>query len=393
MGEKARNAPIAPGARNAMAGGSEDREGAAGRARHCRRALRPAVRGRSARRLPIAALGAVLLAVAASCGGGGGDVDTWRLALEEIEGSVQHAYGERFRQLVEQRSGGTVSVSVYPYGALGTSAELTEQVQGGALQLAFASPGHLGSVVPEVQVLSLHFVFSDDPSINQRVLATDGALAGELRPVYRERSLVLLDLVQEGWMAWTGDRALRRPEDFEGFKIRTMASPLLVEAYEAYGGNPTPMPYSEVYGALQLNMIDGQVNPVFAIEEMSFYEVQEVMTLPRHLPFVSSLVASPAFVDGLSPERRQLLEEVVAELDEAVFGIQRDLNAERMEVIRQAGDTEIVELDEEQRKRFREASLPVRDRYLEIGGERAKSVLETLLAEVRRLEREAAEGP
>jgi TRAP-type C4-dicarboxylate transport system substrate-binding protein len=181
-------------------------------------------------------------------------------------------------------------------------------------------------------------------------------------------------------MVWTADKPLRSPADFRGFKMRTMASPLLVEAYRAYGANPTPLPYSEVYGALQLHMIDGQVNPVFAIEEMGFDEVQSVMTFPRHLQFVSTLVANPAFLAGLSPELRGLLDRVLAEVGDYAFEVQQRLNAERLEKILADGDTRVIRLDDHERAAFREASLGVRGTYLEMAGERGERILEALLA-------------
>lgn len=329
-------------------------------------------------------LGALAL-LAAACGERSGG-ETWRFALEEIEGSVQHAYATHFEELVETRSGGEIDVIVYPYGALGSSSQLTEQVRSRAVQLAFASPGHLGSVIPEVQVFSLHFVFSDDPEVNHGVLTASGPLRAALGEAYRDHGLHLLSVVPEGWMVWTADRVLRSPADFRGLKIRTMVSPLLVESYRAYGASPTPMPYSEVYSALQLGMIDAQVNPVFAIEEMSFYEVQEAMTFANHLPFVSTLISSPAFVDGLSESRRQLLAEVLAEMDLYIARVERELNASRLEKIRAEGGTQIVKLDAAERSAFRELSLPVRESYRELAGPRGARILELLLAEVARVE-------
>jgi len=331
------------------------------------------------------ALVALLLAALAGAGCGRSDdgprVEVWRFAIEEIEGSVQHAWAERFAALVAERSGGDVRVEVYPYGSLGTSAQLTEQVQSGALQLAFASPGHLGSVIPEVQVFSLHFLLSDDEARNQEILAAsaeDTEWRRLLEEAYREHRLELLAIVPEGWMVWTADRPLRTLDDFAGLKMRTMVSPLLVEAYAAYGANPTPMPYAEVYGGLQLGMIDAQVNPVFAIEEMSFYEVQDFMTFAHHAPFIATVVASPDFVDGLSAERATLLREVVHELGPWALETQQRFNAERLERILDAGGTEAVTLDADEREAFRKASLPVRDVYVELAGPRGAAILASL---------------
>ncbi len=305
----------------------------------------------------------------------------WRFAIEEIQGSVQDAYAQRFAELMAEKSGGRVQVSVYPYGTLGTSAQLTELVQGGAIQLAFASPGHLGSVVPESQIFSLHFLFPEEDAALRRLLERSAALHELLGAAYREKNLDLLAIVTEGWMAWTGNRPLRTPADFGGFKMRTMVSPLLVEAYKAYGANPTPMPYAEVYGALQLNMIDGQVNPVFAIEEMSFYEVQQAMTFPRHLPFIATVVANPQFVATMAPDIREAFDESIAELNDYIFEVQKRFNRERLEKIRASSDIEMVELTDAEREVFRQRSLPVRDTYVEMAGERGRKILDALLQE------------
>lgn len=322
-----------------------------------------------------------------ACGQNGGDNDgqdaevtqSWKFAIEEIEGSVQHRYAMAFKQRIEALSEGRIEVTVFPYGQLGTSSQLTELAQLGSIQFSMASPGHLGSVIPEVQLFSLHFVFSDDEAVNQRVLAGNKALHETLEESYRRSGLSFVTAFQEGWMAWTANKPILEPDDFRGVKIRTMNSPLLIRAYELYGANPTTMAYSEVYSGLQLNMIDAQVNPVFAIEEMSFYEVQSHMMLPRHLPFITTLTANADFLDALSPENSKMMNDVVDELSEEIFNVQRQLNAERMETIRANSDIEIIDLNDSQRAAFREASLPIREQYIELAGERGEKLLDILL--------------
>jgi TRAP-type C4-dicarboxylate transport system substrate-binding protein len=303
---------------------------------------------------------------------------TWRFALEEIEGSVQDAYAQEFKRRIEARSDGDITIEVYPYGSLGSSSQITEMLQSGALEMAFASPGHLADAIPEVGIFTLHFVLSDDEVVNRQVLS-DPQLHTLLQPAYRNQDLELLSVVQEGWMVWSGDRALRTPADFEGFKIRTMTSPILVESYRAYGANPTPMPYSEVYSGLQLGQIDGQVNPIFAIEEMSFYEEQDYLISGRHAQFVTTLAASRSWFESLDESTRRLVEEVRNELVEWIDQEQQRFNAERLDTILDAGGTEWVELDEDQRDAFRQASLPVRETYVDQAGERGREVLDTLL--------------
>lgn len=321
---------------------------------------------------------------------GNAPAEQWKFAIEEIEGSVQHQYAMEFKRRVEERSKGRIEVTVYPYGQLGTSSQITELTQLGQVQFAMASPGHLGSVIPEVQLFSLHFVFSDDEVINKEILAGNQALHDTLNAAYNDVGLELLGLFQEGWMAWTANKPLLKPEDFEGLKIRTMNSPLLIKAYELYGANPTTMAYSEVYSGLQLNMIDAQVNPVFAIEEMSFYEVQSHLMRANHLPFIASVITSPGFYNGLSEDDRKMVNEITDELGGFIFDVQRDLNQERLEVIREAGGTEIIELDDSQRDAFRKASMPIRDAYREAAGERGAKALQILINAVESAEQPAA---
>lgn len=331
----------------------------------------------------------VLSAALTGCGDDSGQPDVWRFALEEVEGSVQHAYAQRFKALVEERTDGAVTVEIYPYGALGSSTDLTEQLRAGALQFAFASPGHLGTMVPEVQIFNLHFLMPENEALLHRLLAGSEPLHRLLNQAYESKRLRLFALIPEGWMVWTGNRPLRQPSDFSGFKIRTMASPLLLAAYEAYGANPTPMPYSEVYSALQLKMIDGQVNPVFAIEEMSFYEVQSHMSFARHLPFISTVVVNPAFHDALTPQERAMLTDVKQSLDDYIFEHQQRLNRRRLEIIRENSDIQMIEVSDANRHAFRKLSLPVREQYVEQAGERGRALLNTIRQEVARLKEQA----
>lgn len=339
------------------------------------------------RRILLPLIGAAFLAAGCSDSDTGDDAGSpetkqWRFAIEEIQGSVQHEYALKFAELVEQKTGGAIQVDVYPYGTLGTSEQLTELVRNGAVEIAFASPGHLGSMIPEVQVFSIHYLFPQDMDIVHRVLSESETLFGPLADAYAEKGLKLVSLIPEGWMVWTANKPVREPADFEGVKIRTMVSPMLLQAYKAYGANPTPMAYSEVYGALQLNMIDAQVNPVFAIEEMAFHEQQSHMIFGYHLPFIASVIMNPRVYDSLSDENRRAVMEAESELDDFIHETQTRLNEERLESITSEGGTEIMRLDEEQTAAFRELAQPVQEKYVEQAGERGREILEGLKREL-----------
>lgn len=304
--------------------------------------------------------------------------EVWRFAIEESPGSVQDAYAQRFATRVREMTGGDVRVIVYPYGSLGTSDHITEQLHNGTLELAMSSPGHLGKLIPEVQAFLLHFVLSPDPEVNARALR-DPALRLHLDGLYAEKGLAFLTAFGEGDMVWTTQAAVHAPEDLEGVRFRVMTSPLLIASYEAYGASPTPLPYGEVYSGLQLHMIDAQVNPLFAIEEMSFYEVTDYLVFPHHSEFVTTLAANPAWLEGLPPDRRALVERVVDELQTDIFEIQRDTNAERLALIRERRpEIRVIDLGPGERAPFAERARSVRERFERDVGPRGRQLIELL---------------
>ncbi len=341
----------------------------------------------------------------------------WRFAIEESEGSVQHDYALRFKELIEQRTKGQVEVVVYPYGTLGTSTHITEQLNLGAVEFAMASPGSLGKFIPELQVFLLHYVLPPDDRRTRQIL-NDPDLLAHFDELYAPKGLKLLSIFSEGEMVWTMKREVRSPEDFRGVKVRVMTSPILLATYGAYGASPTPMPYSEVYSALQLNMIDGQVNPVFAIERQKFHEVTSWLIFPKQAPFITTCAANRDFFDGLSDDRQQMVSDVIDELDAYVFKVQTSLQTERLkdiirDKIRQQAEFHICgdlsrfresltpqersELIDNNRfltveppftrdevNAFRRASKGVRDVFVEIGGEQSADALAWLrLAQLR----------
>jgi tripartite ATP-independent transporter DctP family solute receptor len=345
-------------------------------------------------------LGCALLLVACESGSPGSlrgrdDVSVWRFAIEETAGSVQDAYAQELGRRIASRSDGRIEVIVYPYGTLGTSDHVTEQLHMGTLQLAMASPGHLGKLIPEVQAFLLHYVLSDDEAVNQRALR-DPEVVALMRELYADKGLRFMDAFAEGWMVWTTKREVRAPEDFSGVKIRVMTTPLLLEAYRAYGASPTPLPYSEVYSALQLNMIDAQVNPIFAIEEMSFYEVTSHLVFANQAQFYTTVIANPEFYDQLSPGDRALLDETVDELHDAIFEIQGRYNAERLEAMRaRKPELRIIELTSEERAAFADRAEGVHASFLSSVGPRGQRLVAVLDAAVGRAQRalDAGEEP
>ena len=309
-----------------------------------------------------------------------------KFAHEEIPGSVQDMYAQKFKEVLEEKTGGKIQVQIFPIGQLGDATQQCELLQNGGIEFGCVSPGNTGTIVPENQLFSLHFLFSDNMDVNAEVMKRSKALNEDLNALYLEKKIKVLAYWTEGFMQWTSSTPLNKPEDFKGFKMRTMPSPMIVAAYEAYGANPTPMPYMQVYSGLQLKMIDGQENPLFAIEEMHFYEVQNYLTLASSNLYVTTTAVNPDFFDSLSPDLQQAVLDTVEELRDYSFEIQEKLNSERLEKIKAAFKGEVVTLTPEQIEAFRAASMPARDRYVEMVGDKGKAILGKLVKEVEEIE-------
>lgn len=322
-----------------------------------------------------------------------GQVEIWRFGLEEIQGSVQYEYANRFAEIVSEKTEGQVEVRLFPYGQLGGLTDIYDQVQAGAIQLAFGS-GFLGGTVPESQLFSLNFVLTDDELRNTQILNDEAFRKNDdLIDAFRERNLHPLAIVPEGWQVWTANTPVRSPEDFSGLSIRTMDNRLLRETYRAYGATPTTMEYGELYSGLQLGQLDGNIQPVFAHQEMDFYQVQDYMIFANQAQFIATVMANSDWYDNLSDEHEQLIEETVTELVPFIHEAQVRLNTERLDIITENSDIEIIRLTPEEREVFRERSLPVREVFVDMVGDRGESLLNALLELVEEGAPESANEP
>ena len=304
----------------------------------------------------------------------------WQVALEEIEGSMQHAYAQKFVDILEQKSNGRIHCKIIFYGELGTAGEITRLLQEGDLHFAFQSPGHLGAYIPEVQVFSIHYLFPTDPAVLEKMLRKGPNTYRTLQKYYRKHQLELLSIIEEGWQIWTANKPLRKPDDFKGVTFRVMSSPFLITAYRIYGAYVVTVPYGQIYDDLALGKIHAETQPFFAIQEMKFYEVQDYMINARQLPFIATFAANHAFIEKIPAEIRSLIDEAIEGANEFIFDYEPELNQQRKQMIMQAKPSmQYIELSDEEISVFREKAKHLQGKYLEMGGEGAQEVLNAVI--------------
>lgn len=305
----------------------------------------------------------------------------WKYAIEEAIDEVQGVYATKFKEHVEANSDHTVSI--FPFGTLGESADTTELAQLGAIQFVDASPGFTGSLIPELQVFLLPYVLPEDPEVLADFYESSKTINEDLAGLYETQNLHLIDMFPEGEVVMTTKEPVTSPADLEGVKFRVMTTPLLVETYAAFGATPTPLPWGEVFGALQLNMIQGQENPMFFVESTKMYEVTDHITFTGHNNFTTAVAANLAFWQGLSEEDQALVREAADVAYAHIIEYQKGLEEASLEKIMEAKPSmTVTRLTDEQREPFREAAKQVRQVFVEMVGSSAEEVLAGFEADI-----------
>ncbi len=323
-------------------------------------------------RLSVAALALASLQVSAA---------TWKYAIEESLTEVQGVYATRFKEVVEANSGH--KVQIYPFGTLGESVDVMEQAQAGILQFVDQSPGFTGSLIPEAQVFLMPYVLPEKKSEINYFFKNSKVINEHFPALYADKGLELLTMFPEGRVHITTQKPFETPADLDGVKVRVMTSPLLVETYRSFGAVPTPLPWGEVFGALQTKMIQGQENPMFYIESTKMYEVSEVITDIGHNIFTTAVMANKDFYDGLSDDDKALIQKAIDEANDYVLSYQQGLENDSVARIKAARPgVRFVSLDEDKRVLFREASAPVKARFVEMTGDSGKAILEQMEADL-----------
>ncbi|TRW96745.1 C4-dicarboxylate ABC transporter [Paracoccus sp. M683] len=315
-------------------------------------------------------------------GAGGAAADTWRYAFEEALEEVQGRFAQKFKEEVEANS--DHEVQLFPFGTLGESADIMEQAQSGILQFVDQSPGFTGALIPEAQVFFVPYLLPADQDQLVSFFRNSKAIHELFPPLYADQGLELLTMFPEGEVMMTTTGPVTSPADLNEVKFRVMTNPLLVESYHAFGATPTPLPWGEVYGALQTGIIQGQENPAFFIESTKMYEVTDHITRAGHNNFTTAVMANKDFFDGLPDEDKAVVQNAITAAFDYIIDYQTGLTEDSLEKIQAAKpEMTITTLTEEQRAPFIATAEAVEAKFLEIGGGQAQAILDQMKADLQ----------
>ena len=262
-------------------------------------------------------------------------------------------------ETLKESSDGRICVEVFHSAQLGEEKDVIEQTQFGVIDMARVSMGPFNSIVEETQVVSLPYIFR---SVEHMHTVMDGEIGDEIAAAFEKADLVGLAFYDSGSRSfYNSQKPITSIEDIEGMSFRVMQSDIFVSMVDALGGDATPMPYGEVYSAIQTGVIDGAENNWPSFDSSGHFEVAPFYTLDQHLIVPEVLVISKASMDKLSAEDQQLVRDAA----KASVPVMRELwaarEAESEQRMVDAGVEIVREID---KTPFIEAMVPVYEQFV-----------------------------
>lgn len=284
-------------------------------------------------------------------------VTTIRFSHVVAEDTPKGLAAERFRALVNERSGGRIQVQVYPRAHLYGDHDEMQALQLGAVEMLAPSLSKFGRIgFPEFELFDLPYLFPDVASVRR---ITQGALGQRMLERLMRQRLVGLGFMDNGFKHMSANRPLLAPEHFVGLRMRVQASRVIAAQMRALGARPVTLAFSETRRALAARVVDGTENPISNFWTQRMHEVQTDFSLTQHAYLGYAVVANQRFWSSLGRSDREL---VATALQEALqFGNQvADLqNDKALKALREAGTTRIHQPDGGQLSRMRAAVAPV----------------------------------
>jgi tripartite ATP-independent transporter DctP family solute receptor len=261
-------------------------------------------------------------------------------------------------KLLEERTGGRVKIQMFNNRQLGEEKDTIEQTRFGVIDMNRVNTAPFNNLVPETQVLGLPFLFRDVDHMHKVV---DGEIGEEILKAFEPHGLVGLAFYDSGARSfYTTKKPIKSLEDMKGLKIRVQQSDLWIAMMKAFGANPTPMPFGEVYSALQTGVVDGAENNWPSYESSRHFEVSKFYSLTEHSLTPEVLVISKIAYDRLSPDDKAALRAAAKES----VGKMRELWTAREKTSEEkvrAGGVEVSMID---KAPFIAAMAPVYDEYV-----------------------------
>ena len=241
----------------------------------------------------------------------------------------------KFAEIVAAKSGGKIKVQEFASSQLGNELQQQSALQGGVQEMLVASTTSLAGIVKEFGLFDFPFLFSNARQADAMV---DGPLGKMLADRLADKGVVVLGFFDLGFRNVTNSkRPITRGEDLEGLKLRVIPNPVFLETFRTFKANPIPMPFAELYGALESKAVDGQENPYAVILSSKLYEVNKYVSGTNHVYATNPVQVSKRFWDKLSPVEQKLLRDSAVEAQNYQRVVSREVSGKAVAELKAKG--------------------------------------------------------
>ena len=221
------------------------------------------------------------------------------------EQSNQGRAAKVFADEVAKRSGGKMKVRAIGAAALGPDTQMQQALIGGAQEMMVGSTATLVGITKEMALWDTPFLFNNAKEADA---VLDGPIGRKVMDKLEEKGLVGLAYWENGFRNLTNSkRPVAKMEDLNGVKLRVMQNNVYLDSFKLLGANAVPLPFSELFSALETNTVDGQENPYNTILSSKFYEVQKYLSITNHVYSPWIVLVSKKWWDGLSKDEQKVL--------------------------------------------------------------------------------------
>ncbi len=288
--------------------------------------------------------------------------------------SIRH-----FEEKVETLSEGRIDVEVFPGGALGGSADIFNGVQDGSIEMAVNIYPPFAQFTDAFLLYNLPYLFKNKEVAFEFL---DSEIALEIAKSIESKGFKQLAVFDGGYRNVSNNNGpVTSPEDLLGLKIRTLNNPVQLDYFKAYGANPTPLPYGDIYVGLQTKTIDGQENSFSNIASMKFNEVQKYVTDTQHAFDPVGMFMNTDIYASYPEDVKKIIDEAAMSTQAFNRELAVTLEAESLDKI--TATSEITYLTDEQRQVFVDMAQPT---YKEFEEKIGKELLDNALAKIKEIE-------
>jgi tripartite ATP-independent transporter DctP family solute receptor len=303
----------------------------------------------------------------------------FKIATAQVKEHPFSMGAQKFADLLSEKSGGKLKAKLFAGAALGGDAAVISSLQGGTVDVTVVSTGLLSGMTKEFVIFYLPLMFND---YREADAVLDGPVAKKLLDKLPEKGLIGLAYWEHGYRNLTNSkRPVAKFEDIQGLKVRVIQIPIFVDIFNGLGANPVPMPFPELYTALETKTVDGQENALATIETAKFNEVQKYLSTTRHVYDPLVVLFSKKTWDQLSNDERKIVLDAANEAKPYERQVNREREAKMLETVKSKGMV-VTEVSPQERARMREKLKPVTEKYEKEAGE---ALVKELYAEIEKV--------